>query len=49
MILEFLGLKRKPHYYEKDLENALIEHLHVNFCLSWAMVFHLWRGKKTFN
>ncbi len=27
MILEFLGLERKPHYYEKDLENALIEHL----------------------
>ena len=27
MILEFLGLERKPHYYEKDLETALIEHL----------------------
>lgn len=27
MILEFLGLERKPHYYEKDLEKALIEHL----------------------
>jgi predicted nuclease of restriction endonuclease-like (RecB) superfamily len=27
MILEFLGLERKPHYYEKDLELALIEHL----------------------
>ncbi len=27
MILEFLGLERKPHYYEKDLESALIEHL----------------------
>ncbi len=27
MILEFLGLERKPYYYEKDLENALIEHL----------------------
>ena len=27
MILEFLGLDRKPHYYEKDLETALIEHL----------------------
>lgn len=27
MILEFLGLERKPQYYESDLENALIEHL----------------------
>ena len=27
MILEFLGLERKPQYYEKDLETALIEHL----------------------
>lgn len=27
MVLEFLGLERKPHYYEKDLETALIEHL----------------------
>ncbi len=27
MILEFLGLERKPKYYEDDLEKALIEHL----------------------
>lgn len=27
MILEFLGLERKPIYYESELENALIEHL----------------------
>ena len=27
MILEFLGLERKAHYYEKDLESAIIEHL----------------------
>ncbi len=27
MILEFLGLERKPQYYEKDLESALIKHL----------------------
>jgi predicted nuclease of restriction endonuclease-like (RecB) superfamily len=27
MMLEFLGLERKPHYYEKGLETALIEHL----------------------
>ena len=27
MVLEFLGLKKRPHYYESDLENALITHL----------------------
>ena len=27
MILEFLGLEKKPQYYENDLENALISHL----------------------
>lgn len=27
IILEFLGLERKPQYYEKDLESALIGHL----------------------
>lgn len=27
MVLEFLGLKPKAHYYETDLENALIDHL----------------------
>jgi len=27
MILEFLGLERKPRYYEQDLETALIGHL----------------------
>ncbi len=27
MVLEFLGLERLPHYYETDLENALIGHL----------------------
>jgi hypothetical protein len=27
MYLEFLGLKRQAHYYEKDLESALISHL----------------------
>ena len=32
MVLEFLGLERKPHYYEKELEMALIEHLQ-NFML----------------
>lgn len=27
MILEFLGLERRAHYYEKELESALIEYL----------------------
>ena len=27
MVLEFLGLERRPHYYENELENALIDHL----------------------
>ncbi len=27
MVLEFLGLERKPHYYEQELETALIENL----------------------
>lgn len=27
MVLEFLGLERKPCYYEKDLETALLNHL----------------------
>ncbi len=27
MILEFLGFERKPHYYENDMESALIMHL----------------------
>jgi predicted nuclease of restriction endonuclease-like (RecB) superfamily len=28
MYLEFLGLKREASYYEKDLEQAIISHLH---------------------
>lgn len=27
MVLEFLGLERKAHFYESDLETALIDHL----------------------
>ncbi len=27
MVLEFLGLERRPQYYEKDLESALISHI----------------------
>lgn len=29
MILEFLGLERKPAYYEKDLESAIISPPHL--------------------
>ncbi len=32
MVLEFLGLERKPHYYENELETPLLEHLQ-NFML----------------
>lgn len=28
MVLEFLGLRRESAYYEKDLESAIITHLH---------------------
>ncbi len=28
MVLEFLGLKQESNYYEKDLETAIITHLH---------------------
>ena len=38
MILEFLGLERKPSYYEKDLEQALITHLQ-KFLLEWGNGF----------
>ncbi len=27
MYLEFLGLEQKSHYYEKELESALLEHI----------------------
>ena len=27
MVLEFLGLEKKPQYYERDLETAIIDHL----------------------
>lgn len=38
VILEFLGLEKKPHYYENDLESALIEHLQ-NFLLEMGNGF----------
>lgn len=28
MVLEFLGLKREAAYYEKDIEKAIISHIH---------------------
>ena len=38
VVLEFLGLERDPHYYENDLESALIEHLQ-NFLLEMGNGF----------
>ena len=38
MVLEFLGLERKPVYYEKDLENAIITHL-ADFLLEMGKGF----------
>lgn len=38
VILEFLGLEKKPHYYENDLESALIERLQ-NFLLEMGNGF----------
>jgi predicted nuclease of restriction endonuclease-like (RecB) superfamily len=47
MILEFLGLERKSHYYEKDLEAALIEHLQ-NFMLELGNGFCFVARQKRF-
>ena len=38
VILEFLGLEKKPHYYESNFESALIEHLQ-NFLLEMGNGF----------
>ncbi|MBR4823419.1 MAG: DUF1016 family protein [Spirochaetaceae bacterium] len=38
MILEFLGLERKPAYYEKDLESAIISHI-ADFLLEMGKGF----------
>ena len=38
VVLEFLGLEKNPHYYENDLESALIEHLQ-NFLLEMGNGF----------
>lgn len=35
MVLDFLGLKQKAHYYENDLESALIDHLQEFFIGQW--------------
>jgi len=55
MILEFLGLERKHHYYEKELESALIDHLEqfmlelgngYSFVARQKRFLELARGKK---
>ena len=38
MILEFLGIERKAHYYEKDLEEAINSHL-IDFLLELGKGF----------
>lgn len=38
MVLEFLGLERRPSYYESDLEGAIISHL-VDFLLEMGKGF----------
>jgi len=38
MVLEFLGLERKPSYYEKDLESAIISHI-ADFLLEMGKGF----------
>lgn len=38
MVLEFLGLERKPAYYEKDLESAIISHI-ADFLLEMGKGF----------
>lgn len=40
MVLEFLGLERRPEYYEKDLESALIAHI-AEFLLELGKGFSL--------
>lgn len=38
MVLEFLGLKRNPTYYEKDLESSIISHI-ADFLLEMGKGF----------
>lgn len=38
MVLEFLGLERRPSYYEKDLEGAIISHI-ADFLLEMGKGF----------
>lgn len=38
MVLEFLGLERRPAYYEKDLEHAVISHI-ADFLLEMGKGF----------
>ncbi len=47
MILEFLGLERKPQFYEKDLETALIEQLQ-HFMMELGNGFYFVARQKRF-
>ena len=38
MVLEFLGLEKRPAYYEKDLESAIISHI-ADFLLEMGKGF----------
>ena len=45
MYLEFLGLERRPSYYERDLEQAIISHLADFLLVRWGTVLLLWHGR----
>jgi len=47
MYLEFLGLERKPAYYEKDMESAIITHL-ADFLLEMGKGFSFVARQKRF-
>jgi predicted nuclease of restriction endonuclease-like (RecB) superfamily len=48
MVLEFLGLDKKAHYYEKDLESAIISHLQ-DFLLELGNGFSFVNRQKRIN
>lgn len=43
-MLEFLDLEKNPNFYEKELEQAVIDHLQ-KFLLNLEEDFHLWHDK----
>lgn len=47
MVLEFLGLERKAHYYESDLESEIMNHLQ-QFLLELGMGLHLLTVRSVF-